>query len=462
MKFIDLLGLSISSLWKRKIRTVLTVLGVTIGVASIVVMVSLGLGLNKSSMEEMESYGSLTAINVYEQGSYGGGYTSIVSASSDSESEEEEKRLDDELVETLRGLPHVNMVSPVLNINVLVKSGIYEGYVSVQGMSSDAFEAMKIPLGEGKYPDGKDGRLEFFYGNMVLQSFYVAKTNSYPYYDKGEMPDIDLMNDPIFVIFDMEAYYQSQGGRQSASGTVTAPPKKYMIDTAGLVAGGETEWNSFSYNAYCEVESLKAELKRIFKNRAIPGQPTTKAGKPYKEIYYSSIYVDVDSMENVAEVQSLINSMGYQASSNAEWVSSMQTQYGYIQLVLGGIGAVALLVAAIGITNTMMMSIYERTKEIGIMKVLGCDLRNIQMMFLLEAGFIGLIGGIVGLIFSYGVSVVINRVVQSMGNMMTLSYIPPWLALLSLVFAILVGMIAGFFPSLRAMRLSPLAAIRNE
>ena len=235
-----------------------------------------------------------------------------------------------------------------------------------------------------------------------------------------------------------------------------------MIDTAGLVAGGETEWNSFSYNAYCEVESLKVELKRIFKNRAIPGQPTTKAGKPYKEIYYSSIYVDVDSMENVAEVQSLINSMGYQASSNAEWVSSMQTQYGYIQLVLGGIGAVALLVAAIGITNTMMMSIYERTKEIGIMKVLGCDLRNIQMMFLLEAGFIGLIGGIVGLIFSYGVSVVINRVVQSMGNMMTLSYIPPWLALLSLVFAILVGMIAGFFPSLRAMRLSPLAAIRNE
>ena len=140
----------------------------------------------------------------------------------------------------------------------------------------------------------------------------------------------------------------------------------------------------------------------------------------------------------------------------------MQTQYGYVQLVLGGIGAVSLLVAAIGITNTMMMSIYERTKEIGIMKVLGCDLRNIQMMFLMEAGFIGFIGGIVGLVFSFAISILINQIVASMGNMMTLSYIPPWLALLSLVFAILVGMIAGFFPSLRAMRLSPLAAIRNE
>ena len=110
----------------------------------------------------------------------------------------------------------------------------------------------------------------------------------------------------------------------------------------------------------------------------------------------------------------------------------------------------------------MMMSIYERTKEIGIMKVLGCDLRNIQMLFLLEAAYIGLIGGAVGLGFSYGISALINRVVQSMGNAMTLSYIPPWLALLSLAFAILVGMISGFFPSLRAMRLSPLAAIRSE
>lgn len=80
----------------------------------------------------------------------------------------------------------------------------------------------------------------------------------------------------------------------------------------------------------------------------------------------------------------------------------------------------------------------------------------------MEAGFIGFIGGIVGLGFSFAISILINQIVASMGNMMTLSYIPPWLALLSLVFAILVGMIAGFFPSLRAMRLSPLAAIRNE
>ena len=457
MKFLDLLRLSSSSLLKRKVRTILTVLGVTIGVASIVVMVSLGLGLNKSSMEQMESYGSLTAITVYEPGSY---YS--IGASDSSDTAEEEKRLDDALVESIRQLPHVEMVSPILNVSILARCGIYESHIYVQGMSAEAFEAMKIPLGEGHYPDGKDGTLEFFYGNMALQSFYVSSTGSYPYYEKGELPDIDLMKDPVFYIFDMDAYYQSRSGGSGSGGSTVAPPKKYLIDTSGMVAGGDEEWNSYSYDIYCEIESLKAELKRIFKNKAIPGQPTTKSGKPYKEIFYNRIYVDVDSIENVAQVQNAISAMGYQASSNAEWVESTQTQYQYVQLVLGGIGAVSLLVAAIGIANTMMMSIYERTKEIGIMKVLGCDLRNIQMMFLLEAGYIGLIGGVVGLAFSYGISGLINRVVQSMGNMMTLSYIPPWLALLSLVFAILVGMVSGFFPSLRAMRLSPLAAIRNE
>ena len=130
--------------------------------------------------------------------------------------------------------------------------------------------------------------------------------------------------------------------------------------------------------------------------------------------------------------------------------------------MLGGIGAVSLIVAAIGITNTMMMSIYERTKEIGVMKVIGCDMRDIRTLFLMEAGFIGLIGGVVGIGFSFLISFIINQIVMKMGMEMTLSYIPLWLAGSSVGFAILVGMVAGFFPALRAMRLSPRAAIRNE
>ena len=173
------------------------------------------------------------------------------------------------------------------------------------------------------------------------------------------------------------------------------------------MAGTVDDYSENSYNVYADIDQLKAMLKKIFKGKAIPGQPTNKAGKPYKEIYYDQVYVKVDSMENVQEIQKAIQDMGYGASSNAEWMQQTKDQMKMIQLVLGGIGAVSLFVAAIGIANTMMMSIYERTKEIGIIKVLGCDMNNIRTMFLLEAGFIGFFGGLVGLILSETISFVI-------------------------------------------------------
>ena len=105
-----------------------------------------------------------------------------------------------------------------------------------------------------------------------------------------------------------------------------------------------------------------------------------------------------------------LTDQGYQANSNAEWMNQAEQQSRMIQAVLGGIGAVSLFVAAIGIPNTMMMSIYERTKEIGVIKVLGCDMGDIRSMFLIESGFIGFMGGVVGLAFSYAVSAMLNHV----------------------------------------------------
>ena len=157
--------------------------------------------------------------------------------------------------------------------------------------------------------------------------------------------------------------------------------------------------------------------------------------------------------------------MGYQVNSQMDFLESSRQQSNMVQAVLGGIGAVSLFVAAIGIANTMMMSIYERTKEIGVMKVLGCDMGNIRNMFLIESGFIGFMGGLIGVGLSYGVSAVVNRFVnmsQSMGLSGNLSRIPPWLSLAAIGFAVFVGMAAGFMPAVRAMKLSPLAAIRNE
>lgn len=451
MKFLDLLRMSSSNLWKRKVRTILTVLGVVIGVASIVVMISLGLGLSRSLMEQYESYGSLTQITVYEPWSYGG------------DSSQEVQRLDDELVETIKNMEHVNAVYPMMQISAMAKYGAYECYLNIMAMPLEALETLPIEVGEGSLPSRADNELKFFYGSQVLQDFSNSKTGA-GYWSTGELPDIDLMNDPIFIIFDTNAYWNSQ--YPSEDGTAVVPPKKYLIETCGVEQTSEDGWTRYGWYTMCDIDKLIPELKRIFKNKPIPGQPTTKTGKPYKEVFYNRLTVDVDAMDNVTAVQSVLTDMGYDASSNAEWIESEQKTLGYVQMVLGGIGAVSLFVAAIGITNTMMMSIYERTKEIGVMKVLGCDLRNIRSLFLLEAGFIGFIGGIIGLVLSYTLSIVINRIAAGaeagMVSGASISYIPFWLAGMSLVFAVLVGMIAGFFPALRAMRLSPLAAIRTE
>lgn len=464
MKFLDLLRMSTSSLWKRKVRTILTVLGVVIGTASIVVMMSLGIGLNESNMAMIENAGGLTTITVNQ--SYGGGEVYGFKGTSEGGSDTEVKYLDDELVSIIENMEHVEFVAPSLRTSVVAKYGSYENNMSVVGLPSEILEKKKFNLEYGGLPKVDDGVLDFLYGDQVLSGFNNPKSYDY----SGGGINIDVTKEPVFMIFDTDAYYQSQWN--DGSSQPVKPPKKYPLYGSGLIAGVEDVYNDNSWSVYCDIEELKTVLKKEFKNRVIPGQPTMKSGKPYKELFYSQLEVNVTDLKYMYDIQEDIIEMGYEAWSNAEWIEQQKEQTGLLQAVLGGIGAVSLLVAAIGITNTMMMSIYERTKEIGIIKVLGCDMKNIREQFLLESGYIGLIGGVAGIIFSYIISFVINKLVATSGNMMgmgmmvstttKISVIPIWLAASAVVFAVVVGMLAGFFPALRAMKLSPLAAIKNE
>ena len=463
MRFPDLLIMSVNNLRRRKLRTALTVLGVIIGTASIVVMVSLGIGLNELTMEQIASWGSLTTIDVRSGDSYGQSYAVSIGGGSSGMSsggKSEPNYITDEVIEKFSRLEHVTGTSPVLSINVLMRQGAYEAqYETIQGVGPAYFEQIK--LGEGEYPQKGDTGL--FFGNTVIQDFYNAKTGK-GYWDTGELPDVDLMGRPFFVTFDMDGYYQSQYPSEDGAGT--KPPKKYMMNGIGVQEGGLDDWNNYSYRIYMDVDGMKSQLRKAFKKgKAIPGQPTNKKGKPYNYFIYNSAQVYVDEVDNVTKVQKELADMGFQVQSQIDWLESSKQQSDMVQAVLGGIGAVSLFVAAIGIANTMMMSIYERTKEIGVMKVLGCDMGNIRNMFLIESGFIGFMGGVLGIGLSYGVSLLINKFVgaQALTGMAgDLSRVPPWLSLAAVAFAIFVGMAAGFMPAMRAMKLSPLAAIRNE
>lgn len=474
MRWIDLLRMSSSNLRRRKLRSILTILGVVIGTASIVVMISLGLGMQQSLYREIEQSGGMTAVTVT-----GKDVGSQMYYYSDSGSDQEaSKYVTDETIEKLSKLEHVKSASPVLLMNSIIMTGKYYGNIQLTGMTLEALKEQNISLVEGgRLPKADSSELELVFGNLATENLMEKGTDK-GYWETGVRPDVDVMKAQMFLVLDSDAYYNSlnnTGGAaistensSSASTGGTTPtkaPKKYVVHASGRVTGDENTYNAHSYNVYCDITTLKNMLKKEYAGRAIPGQPTTKSGKPYKFFAYTNAMVQIDDIDNVDVVASEIQNLGYKVTTNAEYVKSMQKQFAMIQAVLGGIGAVSLFVAAIGIMNTMMMSIYERTKEIGVIKVLGCSLKNIKQMFLLEAAFIGFIGGVVGNLLSFLMSFIINILTgngSAMGLDGNISYIPPWLVIASMTFAILIGMVAGYFPALRAMKLSPLAAIRNE
>lgn len=512
MRISDILGMSLTNLWKRKMRTVLTVLGVVIGTASIVVMLSLGLGLKEAMMAQVGSAGGLTEILVYSDAMYGS----------------DDLLLDDSTIEMFSEMEYVESVQPQLIYGMPFQIGNYEGYMELVGVTPEYLS--QIPLGQGEHPTS-GGNMRIVVGNQMVMTLMDLTTGEWPDFESGEAPDIDFMTMPVTGgIEEGETYSDEEEGlggiedelddyedinsefaveedfsidsdesdsdseddsedyvsddefaddefvddefeedyEEDVFSYFTSDMKRVQLDVSGVTEGDLDAYTEFSYYCYTDIDALKNFLKKHYPmNTVIPGQPTDKSGKPYRDLKYSQLTVKVDEADNVEAVLEEIQMLGYQADAQKEWLEEIEKEFMIIEAVLGGIGAVAMLVAAISIANTMTMSIYERTKEIGVMKVLGCGLGNIRSMFLTEAAFIGFIGGIVGLVLSYGISFLLNRFLAPMlmsdyGSNVNISTIPLWLVLSAVAFSTVVGMVAGFFPAQRATRLSPLAAIRNE
>ncbi|MDO5733515.1 MAG: FtsX-like permease family protein, partial [Eubacteriales bacterium] len=252
------------------------------------------------------------------------------------------------------------------------------------------------------------------------------------------------------------------------------PPtlKKQIIKVAGIMQRpippekkkeGDVQiytYDEMNTRICARFEEMKPFLQHYFKGYAIPRQKHTPRAKPAGPISYSELRVRTNSIEDTKRLYKELNELGkYFCSSSVEYLEQMRSQMASVQLFLGGIGFISFFIAAIGIANTMMMSIYERTKEIGIFKVLGCSMRKIRSLFLMESAMIGLIGGILGVALSFLIrSLIINGVQSELFQ----PYIPPYLPPIAIACSTLIGVIAGFSPARRAMRLSPLKAIHNE
>lgn len=467
MKKIDILGIAFGNFKRRKMRSVLTVLGVVIGTASIVTMMSLGIAIDKSFSDSVGDTTSLTTVNVNP------GY--------DNQTGQQMGNMDDELVKQLSAMEHVLGVSPEINLGGKMIAGKYLAYSQIVGVD------MKFAkqLGIDKIATGTSFTDETLSSGKNIYAIFGSETAyqfEKPRRGGGGMmggsismggdgtekppPDVDVMSPETKIKY---TYDWSYGENNPSDTSVKKKPVLYNIKPVGVLEGGN--WDS---RVYIDIETAKRLKKEMEKFQASQNGGGTTGKKQTKQTY-DGLKVFADDMENTIALTKQINEMGLQAYSDAEWISKEKEKMAMIQMLLGGIGSVSLLVAAIGITNTMIMSIYERTREIGIMKVIGCYLKDIRTMFLVEAGFIGLFGGAVGVGLSYGLSAVMNFLVKSGaenggggsilgmggGNGAAISLIPPWLAFLAIGFAIIVALVSGFFPARRAMKLSALEAMRT-
>ena len=155
------------------------------------------------------------------------------------------------------------------------------------------------------------------------------------------------------------------------------------------------------------------------------------------------------------------------AAAGKDEIHDQEQAFTIIGLVLGGIGAIALFVAAIGVINTMVMATLERTREIGIMRALGATKRTIRRLFTVEAGFLGLLGGVIGIGVAFAFTVVLNKIVNqqlsdSGVTARNVINIPPGLALIVIAVTTGIGMLAGRLPARRAANLDPVEALRHE
>ncbi|MBR1735513.1 MAG: ABC transporter permease [Firmicutes bacterium] len=451
----DVFSMAVKNLFKRKVRTFLTVLGVMVGTAAITIMVSLGLAMSDNFEEQLKNMGDITIISVYNNTDMAGLPNKPV--------------LDNAAIEKIKTIEGVRSATPIYNTNMRFVSGKYIADLDVAGIDENAMEDMGYKAEKGRLLGNDDkGVYNFVFGANTPSFFAKPGRRMYYFGDTEEKIYVDPMEDRLTVSVD-PSY-----GEKNTDGEKRKSVKPIKINCVGLL---EEKDYRVDYSVFVPLEmaeKLDAEKKKFEKQNGNNPQ----GGSNSKTKGYQSAYVKCESIDDVENAAEEIKGMGFEVYSEMDYIKPMQEMSNSLQMLLGAIGAVSLFIAAIGITNTMIMAIYERTKEIGVMKVIGARISDIKKLFLLEATLIGFFGGIFGIAVSLIVSAILNNFntplsgIGGMGGMgmymaedqpaAVVSVMPMWLCLSALAFSSFIGLISGYFPARRAMKLSALKAIKTE
>lgn len=492
MRLFDIIKLAFKNLFRRKGRTFLTLLGILVGTTSVIIMISMGLGLNESKEQLLSQYTSLEVITVYRNYSWNE-ETGESSAG---------KKLDDAAIAAFEQIDKVKTVTPQLYLysGKVVAGKRVTDWITIQGFNPEAmphFEYFDNLQSGTLLPtaDEDDTTIDVVFGYNIPYQFYNPRSSTeqeemWSSWYSGEGEDtrtrhVDPMQDTFKFTFNTE-YGNPPNVDLNSEVTDVTPMKRtkfYNFNVVGYL-NFDKDWmtNDTIYMSIEDMKYLMEEQKKYNQQNSgsyyeeeviigIGGYYSSSSSSSSETVTYNQILVKAEDMNDVSDIQKKIEEMGYSTSSYMSYIEPLQDKIEQDQFLFLAIGCIAFFVAALNIINTMMMSTYERTREIGIMKVLGCRIRDIRDLFLLEAGLMGFCGGVLGVPVSIVLSMIINHMQAGSTNDMmyydptmtsTSSVITPWLCVAAIVFSALVGFVSGLYPSIRAMKLSALEAIKNE
>jgi putative ABC transport system permease protein len=449
MKPRDLTDLALRNLREAILRNTLTTLGVAVGVASLVAMLSLGVGLQQLASKRLSQSGLFDTIVVTPKNNFRG----MGRPQREPQSDKPPRVLDDHARKEIEKLANVIEVYPQVRFFTEVRFNDKPFATVVAGMPDSSRNS-------GSF-DGMQG--SFFSSptaNEAILQIEFAK-------DLSDKPASLVGQDLVLRYAERQALpADSPGGAPSdgSGGGFSVVPKELPLKIVGIV---ETE-PAQGYGGYGNARLLMPlQTAATLRAAQVNDLRDIVRDSAANKTTYPSLSVRAKSPSQVEAIETSIKNMGFAAFSLLDASKSLRTFFSVFDSLLGIFGSLALAVSTLGIVNTLVMAILERRREIGVLKALGATDSDVKKLFFVEAGVMGFFGGIFGVLFGWllgraitiGTNLYLKR--QNL-NPIELSSVTWWLILAALVFGVLVSLAAGLYPASRAAKLNPVDALRYE
>ncbi|MDB5183050.1 MAG: transporter permease [Candidatus Saccharibacteria bacterium] len=473
MKLFDYIRLAFRNIRRQKLRSALTIFAVVIGATSVTIMLSLVTGAKGFFKSQVESSGLLEQVAVSPKQDI----TDFNSANNGGQCDSCTK-LTDAIVEKVKAVPHVIGVARQVqdgSLEAITYNGKKLSLQRTTAYDANGIITRNILAGRDLAEADKDGVI-------TITSDYADKFGFKGNYAGLIGKDVTLSTRGFYngVGADIQPPVQCQGACDNNNNN-PGQNQKATVFTAKVV--GITDTNDSDATVRVPIDWARGfQTMRMYQQDKVTQVDCSKARGPCNPPQptfslvttdqlaingYASLIAKVDNSKNAAGVSTEIKKLGVGAADASASINQQLTVFNILGLVLGGIGGIAMAVAAIGVVNTMIMAILERTREIGVMRAVGAKRSTVRSLFTFEASMLGFWGGVFGVAIGFGLTrvanIFVNKQLASQGlKAHDIIGLPVWLILAVVGISTLIGLLAGLYPASRAAKLDPVEALRYE